>query len=281
VKDGKIDAALTHFRNPTEQIEAWYKDAVDEYRSESSRKTFTRTFKHEFSAVLRAIENATNSDEVLSIIMKYSAGLEFLYYQPSSNFPCAASTEELRVMKDEIMKTMKENQHKFCTVDDESFSRPSDDAGVMSRLGCTARCRWCSALCWGQRGHEANQDETRKHHSSHQPQGLAGSFYETGHLISQPCRETRDETPIRFGEYRESGILWQVAKQEHFSDWKFDNHCISKFNELMRWFFQQLHHSIAEKSLSQKPATAEDLEKYNCNNLNYDDIMSRVEQEIN
>jgi len=282
VKDGKIYAALAHFRNPTEQMEAWYKDAVDEYRSESFGKTFTRTFKHEFSAVLREIENATNSDEILSITKKYFAGLEFLYYQPSSNFPYAATTDDLRVMKDEIIKTMKENQHKFCTVDDESFSRPSDDVGVMSRLGCTARCRWCSALCWGQRGHESNQDETRKHHSSHQPQGLARVSYRgNNHLISRPCHETTDETLVHFGEYVDRGIPWQVAKKEHFSDWKFDRHYISKFDELMRWFFQELHHSIAEKSESQKPATADDLKMYNCNNLNYDDIMSRVEQEIN
>ena len=284
-KDGKKDAALAHFRNPTEQIEAWYKASVDEYSSESSGETFARTFEHEYTAVLRKIENATDSDEIIAVTKKYSAGLESLYYQPSMNFTyAAANTEELRVMKEEIITATKKDKEKFCKVDDTLFSNPSTDAGVMSRLGCTATCFWCGALCWGQRGHEKDQGETRKHHSSHQPSGLARVGYRgTDHLVSRPCHELRDEDPVWFGEYHklDSGILWRTAKEKHFSDWKFDKHYISKFDELMRWFFQELHHSIAETAESRKPATAKDLEEYNCNNLNYDDIMSRVDQEIN
>jgi len=49
----------------------------------------------------------------------------------------------------------------------------------------------------------------------------------------------------------------------------------------MRWFFFELHHRISESSESTKPATAEDLKKHNCVNLRYDDIMTRIEQEIN
>ena len=110
----------------------------------------------------------------------------------------------------------------------------------MSRLGCTARCRWCGALCWGQRGHEEDQGETRKHHSSHQPQGLGRSFYMTTYqLMSRPCHEVTDEIFVHFGDYFVSGMSWQEAKAKHFSDWKFDKHYISKFDELMRWFFPE------------------------------------------
>jgi len=49
----------------------------------------------------------------------------------------------------------------------------------------------------------------------------------------------------------------------------------------MRWFFFELHHSISERLESTQPATEEDLERHNCVNVRYDDIMARIEQEIN
>jgi len=283
VKNGNKDAALAHFCNPTEQIEKWYKDIVDTYHtcSKSYRRTFLKSFEQELAAVLCSIEKATNSAEIVSLAKVHCDG-QSVYYQPLSEFLYNASAEELQVMKEEIVTMMKKDKDKFCRVDDKLFSNPSDDADVMSRLGCTARCFWCNALCWGQRGHEANHDETRKHHSSHQPHGLAGVHHRfTCHLLSGPCHELTDETSVYFGEYMDSGISWQVAKEQHFSDWKFDKHYNTKFDELMRWFFQELHQSIAEASESLKPATTEDLERYSCVNLNYGDIMSRVEQEIN
>jgi len=282
VKDGQTDAALAHFLSPAKQIESWYwyKATVDEYRSELFGKTFARTFEQEFTAVLRKVENAEDSDEILSVTKEYASGVEYLHYQLSSNFSYASNTNELKVMKAVIPITMKENKVKFCTFDDKLLSLPSTDAGVMSRLGCTATCYWCGALCWGQRGHETDEGETRKHYSAHQPKGLSRTRYVgTNHLVSRPCHEERDETIVSFGEY--TGIPWQKAKENHFSDWSFDKHHISKFDELMRWFFQELHYSIATDSESLKPAIAEDLERYNCTNLSYDDIMSHVEQEIN
>ena len=283
VKEGRKDAAVAYFLNPTVQIETWYKGTVDEYRSESSGETFARTFEQEFMSVLRKVENAADSNEIISVTNNFSAGMGSLYYQPSPSFSLEANADELDVMKIEIITAMKKDKDKFCKkVDDTLFSNPSADSGVMSRLGCTERCFWCGALCWGQRGHEANQGETKKHHSSHQPHGLAGvSNKHTCHLLSGPCHELTDDSTVYYGEYIESGTTWKVVREKHFSDWKFDKHCNSKFDALMRWFFQELHHSIAKSYKSLKPATSEDLQQHNCTNLIYDEIMSRVEQEIN
>jgi len=275
IRRGQHVAALAYFRDPTTEIEAWYKAAVDEFRSESFGKTFADTFEKEFQSVLRKIENASDNDEIVSIAQ--SGNVQSLYYQPS----CDINTDDVSVMKDEIVNTMKANKEKFCEIDESMLSAPSADAGVMSRLGCTHRCFWCGAMCWGQRGHEADQGETKKHHSSHQPQGLIGTNHRfTNHLLSQPCHSMTDETRVHFGEYRDSGILWPEAKEKHFSDWKFDRHYISKFDELMRWFFCELHQHIASNSESLKLATKEDLEKHNCTNLKYNDIMSRIDLEI-
>ena len=283
VAKGQKDEAVKHFQSPTEQIEAWYKKTVDDHRSASFGKTFDSTVETEFTSVLRKVENAVDSAELVSITQEYSAGLESLYYQPSSTFSDSDNPDDFDVMKKEIVDTMKKNKQDF-RHSGELFSHPSADAGVMARLGCTARCFWCSALCWGQRGHEADQGETRKHHSSHQPSGLASVAYRgSDRLVSRPCHDVRDVDAVWFGKYhrREEGILWKEAKDKHFSDWKFDRHYNSRFDELMRWFFSQLHQNISKCKESTKPATTEDLKRYNCTNLNYNDIMSRIEQEIN
>ena len=251
VKRGEKEAALAYFENPTKEFEAWYRGVVDDHRSESFGSTFAKTFEQEFQSVLRKIENASDNDEIVSIAQ--SANVKSLYYQPS----CDVNSDDVNVMKDEILSTMKGNKQKFCEFDESRFSRPSTDAGVMSRLGCTHRCFWCGAMCWGQRGHEADRGETRKHHSSHQPQGLIGIHgIESRHLVSEACHDTRDERMVYFGDYR---IPWAEAKKKHFSDWKFDRHYYSRLDELMRWFFHELHRDIAKNSEELKPATKQDL----------------------
>jgi len=282
VRDGKQDAALAHFRHPTKHIEKWYKETVDQHRGKSFGETYSRTFTQEFTSVRQKVENAEDSDCIASLAEEYNDFLELQSYQPSpilkADMTCV---EDLETMKAEIVRTIKANKDKYSVVDDSVFSSPSAETCVMARLGCTARCFWCGALCWGQRGHEDDRGETKKHHSSHQPGGLARVHSKrSDHLISQPCHDTKDDTVVHFGEYQENGIPWKDAKEKHFSEWKFDRHYIAKFDALMRWFFQELHHSIAKNTENLKPATKDDLERYNCTNLSYDDIIGRIEQEI-
>ena len=276
VRRGENEAALAYFRSPTNEIEVWYRGVVDDHRSESFGRTFAKTFEQEFKSVLCKIEKASDNDEIVSIAQ--SANVESLYYQPS----CDINGYDVNVMKNKILSTNKENKENFCKLDERLLSRPSDDSGVMSRLGCTKTCYFCGAMCWGQKGHEKDQGETRKHHSSHQPVGLSGNVYSTSnHLFPRPCHDISNENTVYFGDYYEKGILWAEAKEKHFGDWTFDRHCISKFDKLMRWFFQELHRDIAKNTEERKPATPEDLKRYNCINLKYDDIISRINQEIN
>jgi len=280
VKDGWKSTAVEHFLDPTEEIETWYKTTVDQYRSETFGKMFTSTFEKEFKSVLQKVENAVDCNEVVSVAQKYSAILVSLYYKPSSDFE--AKDNDTDVLKDEIVKIMKENKNEFCSLDDSLFSLPSADSDVMSRLGCTHTCFWCGALCWGQRGHDKDQGETRKHHSSHQPSGLHGLYHKhTAHLLSEPCHDRTDDSVVYWGNYSKDGIKWHLAKENHFSEWKFNRHYNSKFDELMRWFFFELHQSISERLESTKPATEQDLKRHKCVNLSYNDIMARIKQEIN
>jgi hypothetical protein len=58
-------------------------------------------------------------------------------------------------------------------------------------MGCTATCHFCGALCWGQRGHDKNDDKTKIHHSCHQPCGLAYGFCDvaTNELSPNICHD--------------------------------------------------------------------------------------------
>lgn len=85
---------------------------------------------------------------------------------------------------------------------------------------------------------------------------------------------------MHFGLQGETEIMtWSIAKRNHFSDWKFDAHCITTFDELMRWFFQELHRDIA-KSRGAFPAEEKDLKENKCKNLKLNDILNVVRHKI-
>lgn len=141
-------------------------------------------------------------------------------------------------------------------------------------------CFWCGALCWGSSGHKVGNDdniEIEKHHSCHQPNGLIGtSFIGNKQLVSQACHNRRDNDYVYFGVYRENNpILWSKAKQNHFKEWKFTPHAVTRFEDMMRWFFQELHRDIA-RDHGLVPATAADLATNGCVHLNLKAILETV-----
>ena len=73
-------------------------------------------------------------------------------------------------------------------------------------------------------------------------------------------------------------MKWHKAKKEHFSDWNFEKHYNTKFDELMRWFMQQLHVDIARGQANILPADGNRLRDYGCCDLNIDEILSNLDQ---
>ncbi|PKK68404.1 hypothetical protein RhiirC2_867289 [Rhizophagus irregularis] len=140
-------------------------------------------------------------------------------------------------------------------------------------------CYFCGALCWGSRDHHENVDETKMHHSSHQPAGLACVTNDTDELVATPCHNRTDDTNMWYFNKNES-TKRSFAKVQDFSDWKFDDpHCMHVFNDLMCWFFDKLHKDLA-KSRNLKPASYDDLKKNGCLSLNYNDIISTLKTKI-
>ena len=181
---------------------------------------------------------------------------------------------------------VKELENKMTTqlppLDINTIGSPSSDEEIMNRVGCTASCYWCGAVCWGQWGHDhkhVKDRDTKRHHSSHQPQGLGGtSDKASGHLRAWSCHQVSDDVKVYFKSFQE-GMSWLEAKQNHFSEWTFTEHLNTEFDELMKWFFQMLHTAIGEKR-ERLPATDDDLEKYGCKDLDFASILAKVRQDL-
>ncbi|CAG8633012.1 9813_t:CDS:2, partial [Ambispora gerdemannii] len=257
VQNGKTTNAIMHFERPKHQIDEWFKQIIDEYPNQAQRK-YEETFE-------------TESEHVISSVLE---GVEYKMGQDTSEM----TETDLEVLRTSMMKSLEDqkNNVKFSSV---IFQKLSEDEDVMRRLGCTENCFWCGALCWGGHAHNEHMDDTRRHHTCHQPRGLMGTkdrYHK--YLIAESCHKTLDDTLVYFGDHQ-NGIKWSEAKSKYFDDWIFAIHADTQFNNLMCWFFEKLHKKIAENSYF-KPALQEDLQKNNCVDLDYQQIMSKIKLDL-
>src|SRR6266542_4071065 len=138
----------------------------------------------------------------------------------------------------------------------------------MEKLGCTIACHWCGALCWGSRDHHEHSDITKIHHSSHQPEGLAGVHNKiTKELRATPCHKVEDNCYMYyFGK--------EEPTSQRFEILKIGNLVLIVYTILMTlmcWFFKKLHKDLAKK-YNLKPSPRDDLGKNGCLHLDYDGI---------
>jgi len=273
VQIGDKKRAIRDFHNSKHGIESWYAKKIEErYKAASNDRIFDKEFEARMHIYCRRISEAKNVAEIVSMTDSAGAGIVSDLFQTQ-----VLDASEFAAFKDAI-SSLTAQKKKDCEVFESCYS-PSKDRDLMSRLGCTEGCYWCRALCWGERGHDEHVDDTRIHHSSHQPSGLGGTFSVTSrNLVAVSCQMISDDRLMDFRGL--SHIPWKVAKAEHFSDWKFSKHYNEKFDELMRWFMQELHNDIAQSSKSVLPATAAELQRYGCAGLKLNEIMQRIEEKI-
>ena len=269
---GDKERALRDFCHTKSGIEAWYVKKIEErFKAASKDRIFDKEFEARIGTFCAQISEAKNVTEIVS--MTHSAGAGIVSDWPETQ---PLDDSEFVALKDTIIAVIGQNKNDY-EVFDSGYS-PSKDRNVMSRLGCTEQCYWCGALCWGERGHDEHVDDTRIHHSSHQPRGLRGAHARNSrHLRVRSCHMINDDDHVNFRQFR--NMPWKVAKAEHFSDWKFSKHYNEKFDELMRWFMQELHNDIAQ-SKSILPPTAARLQCYGCVGLNLHEIMQRIEEQM-
>ncbi|CAG8626245.1 11083_t:CDS:2 [Gigaspora margarita] len=277
VQEHEFNDALIHFENPEVKITEWFKYEVNNIYSEISHEEYTRIFEQEFKETTSKISNYKTIEEFQNFVKSYE-GCE--YKMPAeineTNDPDVDAVDALR---DSMLETLRDQREKYEVR--PSFKEPSEYELVMEKLGCTKSCTFCGAICWGSRRHEENTDDTKRHHSCHQPSGLRGTNHKDGNVLdSTPCHLRADDTLVCWGaEGNRSWIKWGDAKQKHFTGWLFLPHNKINFNNLMCWFFQELNSNIAEKYGLIK-ASEEDLQNNKCINLDYDQIMKDLNVEI-
>jgi GTPase Era involved in 16S rRNA processing len=281
VSSGNKERALQHFKNPREAIEQWYEERVrGHYNASDVPVLYQKGYRVELQHVLNAVARASSWPELVAEVTSYTTRDNAVGYKPSINFSDDAAID-LEHVKHTIVDELTHGGGDAPPDNLPQLVLPPRNSDVMLRLGCTASCGFCGALCWGEREHDMNADDSRRHHSSHQPRGLILTGYRhTDCLVARPCHELTDDLRVWFGDFKETGMTWGEAKRNHFADWKFDRHTVREFDELMRWFFQELHVDIAASVDNRNPATDEDLRKYQCKGLQLPAIIHRMEHEI-
>lgn len=276
VRANEFERATTFFTNPEHKIKEWFQNAVDGHICTDAEDEFHKTFDRQFDQVCQKISDGASIQEIQDYVEFYLANAEGIEYKSQNLDDVTAAS--LDIFRQSILKQLNNQNLKmeFCKI--PKFENPSNSEMVMRRLGCTEACAWCGALCWGERGHDKNTDLTRKHHTCHQPRGLATTHeVDTGKLRAQSCDQTSDETFVIWDENR---MPWRQAKEHpEFENWKFGSHNMNQFNSLMRWFFFKLNESIAT-SRGLQPATASELEKHNCVDINLTSVLATIQQHV-
>ncbi|CAG8746196.1 564_t:CDS:2, partial [Gigaspora margarita] len=278
VRKREFKNALIHFDNPHVKIIEWFKNEVDNIYPKISIEGYNEVFEQEFKEVISEISNYKTIDEFENFVKNYLnkvEGCEYKMHKVDETNESDAVT-----LRDSILEALK-GQRRAYERRELVFKPPSEYEIVMEKLGCTESCMFCGAICWGARGHEENTDDTKMHHSCHQPSGLRGTNNRNNHVLdSSPCHLRSDDSMVCWGEVENRKLIkWSEAKQKNFTNWLFLAHNKINFNNLMCWFFQELHAEIAStRDLCM--ASNEDLQKNNCINLDYNQIMKDLNVEI-
>ncbi|CAG8777740.1 17341_t:CDS:1, partial [Cetraspora pellucida] len=247
IRNGDKVKAVLHFLSPQKRIEEWFKNKVDKYTKKEKGQKYKETFDRQLNDVYQEIGKCRSYNDIRKFVNKYMAQIDDIDYQ--LNIKDNSINENFDMFYEAIVKELEDKCKDHCQLKEESLPNPSDDKLVKKRLGCTEHCYWCGALCWGEIDHDKNSGETKRHHSSHQPGGLKGTQYKnTRKLVAISCHNRSDETKVQYSIDNDIKILeWSEAKSADFNHWKFEPHYITNFNEIMCWFFENLHKDLAEK----------------------------------
>ncbi|CAJ0877089.1 22213_t:CDS:2 [Entrophospora sp. SA101] len=275
VQNGDKKEAIKFFSQPKKCIEDWFKRTVDGIASGNPEQKYNDTFRAEFNRVFQEIRNCQSFEKIKKFVNDYMTQVDKMDYKLDLE---DINDEDLNIFYNAIEEEL-ETKRGGCYTRNVPFQAPSNDKSIMEILGCTEACYFCGALCWGSLGHHNDSGETKRHHTSHQPGGLARFSYRgSKELVAMPCHKLEDNVGVwYFG--KEDPTPWSVVKAHDFKDWRFESHYQHLFNDLMCWFFEKLHVDLANK-YGLKPSTYNEMSKYGCINLSYSDIISTLRTKI-
>ncbi|CAG8714471.1 14434_t:CDS:2, partial [Racocetra fulgida] len=236
VHEGYKQEAIRYFINPQRSIEEWFKDSVNKDSSGNPEQKYNDTFNAEFGRVHQEIRNCQSFEEIKVFVNDYMTQVDKIDYKLDLKDSSSADFNIFRNAIEEEFETKGNGRYPK----QESFQKPSDDESVMEKLGCTEPC-----LC-----------------------GV--NYLSTRELVVESCHATLDDCNVRYNSILKK---WGEIKSKDFPNWKFEPHYNTIFNDLMSWFFKELHEDLA-KYHDLVPARQKEMEKSGCLNLNYVDIAS-------
>jgi hypothetical protein len=276
VKEHIFERALNHFNDPKNLIEIWFRIQIIDFSTGKEFDKFSQTFISEIERVIQDVRNSSSIIEIRAYIEKYISSCDEINFPPGLD-PNKANDTEIEIYKNRLIEVLNDNNKQMNKTSETYFMSPCDDKQVMDRLGCTHACPLCSALCWGQRGHDEDSGETQKHHTCHQPMGLSGTKYrDSNELLPDSCHHNRHPEWWVGNEL----MPWdEMKKLDKYNNWKYETHVNNQFNDLMNWFFYKLHESIAQNK-GFKPAKPDELRTYCMKNLDIGSIMAAINNKI-
>lgn len=280
VQAGRTNEAISFFLSPEGRIVDWFSNRIDQHTDATAQREFETTFCYALDEVRQAISNMAKIEDIQQYVQKYIANVDGVEYSHALDVD-SATPSDIDVFRKSVLNVLDDDQAKKQYRENVEFTNPATEDRVMKKLGCTKACFWCGALCWGERGHDANKDDTQKHHTCHQPSGLKGTCDNiNSELIAISCDKYSNNRTMYWGPYKETGLSWHdTKKQEKFSGWKFQPHNMNQFNTLMCWFFFKLHKRIAT-TRGRKSAKLENLKKNNCVDVDLNSILAKIDEEI-
>ncbi|XP_037047982.1 interferon-induced very large GTPase 1-like [Bradysia coprophila] len=272
IEAGHKTSAVSHFLHPKSEISNWFHRTVDSYPQDGANYAFSQTIKVERQNAIDKINQATTAAEIIEYATDYVSTADGVRYACSIGNLSQFDEDNTARLKKSIVRSIKEYRFGGGT-----FKLPSKDEEILNRTGCTDSCLWCGALCWGRRGHDQNTDNTRKHHTSHQPSGLHGTRHHTTNDLSLTyCCGRADNREMYSGDTY-LGKWIDVKASPKYNNWIYCPHSQVEFNDLMKWFFRQIHNEIAERC-GVEPAEEEKMSEWHISSI--ETIMSTLRAKI-
>ncbi len=269
--------ALNHFNDPKCQIEIWFINKINSFSSGKAYKQYNKVMVSELHKILQDIKLHSSIAETRVYIEEYISTCDGINF-PESSDPDIENRANFGLFSEKLIEILDYNLKHLPKFSNSDLIRPSDETQVMDRMGCTYACPVCSALCWGQNGHDDDVGDTKKHHTCHQPMGLSGTFFINSSMIAtEMCHEQRLNTIWYVGNQK---LPWEdVMKLSRYKNWNFGRHVNKKFDDMMKWFFLKLNKKIALR-YGKKPARKEDINSLNIQSLDIGQIIAEINQKI-
>jgi hypothetical protein len=167
-------------------LRRWFQGEVNAHPF-NSVETFTKNLEREYESFV----SKTNSLCSLVDMKKHMLGVNAHNWCLSPSDIADATSNDFIAFRDNLLESLREKRESNSM--GIELCKPSQREDVLERLGCTAACECCGAICWLSVGHE-KAEATKLHFTSHQPPGLhCVRELESNRLVCSPCSDWRDD----------------------------------------------------------------------------------------